>query len=230
LIEGFEKRYPIKRTSYTQSVGKLLPHRISQIFQELGFKTWINSGQTNGVDLKVYDNGNNLLLVAEILNWSIGSLLSEKRKNCIIENLLCHNCKKVLIYTNFENEDTLENFSEYGISLLKIGYQLLPKYFYDFFRAKDEIISRKIDSKETKEDIGRKIVSFLVNSKIKVNSDASVSSYLFQNKIFFFFLPLENENIIKKAQKRFYYILSIFYYNSENIAQYSSMLIPHTLF
>ena len=79
MVENFEKRYPIKRTSYTQSVGKLLPHGIGQIFQELGFKTWINSGQTNGVDLKVYDNQDNLLLVAEILNWSIGSLLSEKR-------------------------------------------------------------------------------------------------------------------------------------------------------
>ena len=211
MVSYFNSRYPVKRKAYTQSVGKLLPHRISQILQELGFKTWINRGQTNGVDLKVYDNGNNLLWVAEILNWSIGSLLSEKRKNCIIENLLCHNCKKVLIYTNFKNENILENLSNRGISLLKIGYQLLPKYFYDFFKAKDEIISRKIDSKETKEDIRRKIIEFLVNSEIKVNNDASVFSYLFQNRIFFSFFPLENENIIKKVQKRFHCVLSIFY-------------------
>ena len=168
MVSYFNSRYPVKRKAYTHSVGKLLPHRISQILQELGFKTWINRGQTNGVDLKVYDNGNNLLLVAEILNWSIGSLLSEKRKNCIIENLLCHNCEKVLIYTNFENKDALENFSEHGISLLKIEYQLLPKYFYNFFKAKDKIVSRRIDSRETKEDIKSKIIEYLQSSSIEI--------------------------------------------------------------
>jgi len=109
LVEGFEKRYPIKRTSYTQSVGKLLPHRIGQIFQEEGFTSWIAQGQENDVDLKVFDDEGNLVIVGEILNWSKVSLLSEKRKNCIIRNLTAYNCKKVLIYTIFENEYTLED-------------------------------------------------------------------------------------------------------------------------
>lgn len=168
MVSRFNIRYPVKRTRYTQSVGKLLPHRIGQIFQEEGFTSWIAQGQENDVDLKVFDDEGNLIIVGEILNWSKVSLLPEKRKNCIIRNLTAYNCKKVLIYTSFENEYTLEDLQNHGIVLVRIGYQLLPKEFYKFYAKKNQTESRKIDSRETKEDIRSKITRYLQSSSISV--------------------------------------------------------------
>ncbi|MDI6904606.1 MAG: hypothetical protein QMD13_03830 [Candidatus Bathyarchaeia archaeon] len=170
MKEDFEYRYPIKRTRYTQSVSRLLPHRIGQIFKELGFKTWMNPGQTNGVDLKVYDDEDQLILVVEILNWSPVCALPHERKNNIITNLSGHNCKKLLIYTCLENESILEDLSSYEVSLLKIGYQILPWYFYEFFLEKDQIESRRVDSRETKEDIKSKIIEYLKSFSIEIHA------------------------------------------------------------
>ena len=115
----FRKRFPIEKTRYLQCVGRLLPHRISQVFKELGFETWINSRQGNDIDLKVY-LGDELIIVGEILNWSIYSKLSYKRKENIINNLSKYDCKKVLIYTILDDRD-LEYFANKGIDLIEIG-------------------------------------------------------------------------------------------------------------
>ena len=149
----FRKRFPIEKTRYLQCVGRLLPHRISQVFKELGFETWINSRQGNDIDLKVY-LGDELIIVGEILNWSIYSKLSYKRKENIINNLSKYDCKKVLIYTILDDRD-LECFANKGIDLIEIGYQLLPEHFYDHFLKKGQVYLRKIDSKETKREINQ---------------------------------------------------------------------------
>jgi len=202
LIEDLNRRYPVrKRTQYTQSVGKLLPHRISQILQELGFKTWINHGQTNGVDIKVYDSDDHLILVAEVLNWSIGSWISENRKGSMINNLLSYGCKKVLIYTPFSNENEIEDVQTHGISLMKIDYQLLPKDFYDFYASKNQVESRKIDSRETRDDIKSKIEDFL-SSKV-IDNEHLIFDSLLGNKRLYFSLPFKKRIIMRKAQRLF---------------------------
>ena len=67
------------------------------------------------------------------------------------------------------------DLSDYNISLVKIGYQLLPKYFYDFYAAKEEIRSRRIDSRETRQDIKSKIIEYLKSSSIEILSPAFVN-------------------------------------------------------
>lgn len=167
MSEDFDRRYPIEKYRYYQSVGKFLPHRIGQIFQELGFVSWIAEGQSNDVDLKVFDDKDTLILVAEILNWCPYSGLSERRKNWIITNLSKYNCKKILIYTVLKNEDILDYFAVSGISLLKIGFQLLPKSFYDFFVRKNQIEFREIDSRNSRKFIKSKLIEYLRSSGIE---------------------------------------------------------------
>jgi hypothetical protein len=163
------KRYPVdSKRKYLQSLGKLLPHRIGQIFQELGFRSWIAKGQSNDVDLKVFDDKDNLILVAEILNWSSHSRMSEIRRNWIINNLSRYNCHRLLIYTVFENEKILDDFDDYGFSLLKIGFQLLPKSFYNFFVRKNQVENRKRDSRVSKQDIKSKIIEYLQSSSMEI--------------------------------------------------------------
>jgi len=156
-----KKRYPVKRTVYMQTTGRLLPRRISQILRELNsnFTVWINPSQGNGIDLKVW-HGCDLIIAGESLNWSIKSRLSEKRRENMISNLHEFSCRKLLVYTTLENKH-ISRFIENGIDLLDIGYQILPRFYYNFYLKKGQVVKREIDCAKTKNDIKNKIVSYL---------------------------------------------------------------------
>ena len=155
------RRYPIEKHRYLQCVGKLFEHRIGQIFEELGFKTEIAKGQSNGVDLKVYDNEDNLILVAELVNWCPYSKPNIQRKDNVVSNLSQYHCKRFFIYTTMKGESILDDLRLHDVSLIKIGYQILPKYFYDFYARRNQVILRRIDSRETRQNIKSKIMDFL---------------------------------------------------------------------
>lgn len=154
---SFERRYPVKRTTYMQTVGKLLPRRISQILRELGYTVWTNPDQENGIDLKVWCD-NTLILVGEILNWSIKSVLSEERMESMISNLNEFNCNKVLIYTSLEN-NSLSRFIENGIDTLEIGFQILPAY-YHFFSRRGQTERRVVDCYLARKQIRNKLIEY----------------------------------------------------------------------
>ena len=154
------ERYPDRQQEYCQTVGKLLPRIIAQILTDLGFRVWVNDDQTNGVDLQVFDE-DNLIFVAEIINWSPFSRMSEKRKNWITSNLSKSDCRKVFLYTVFENEDILDDFGSLEIFLLRIGYQVLPEEYYLHYAEKKQLIDRRIDCEETRKDIRSKMMNFL---------------------------------------------------------------------
>jgi len=124
-------------------------HRIGQLFAELGYCTWISKGQSTGLDLKVWDCENNLVIVAEILNWGPDTNLNGERKRKIIDNLSGYECNKLLIYTNMNNEYTLDGLGSKGISTLRIGYQIFARYFYPRLKAVHKLNGREIDSRET---------------------------------------------------------------------------------
>lgn len=159
-------KYPIERSRYFQSVGRLLVHRIGQILKELGCTNengyWIGviMDQRNGVDLRLWHYGV-LVLAAEIANWSIRSKIAERRKRSIIHNLTECNCSRVFIHTPFENEHLLEDLEQHGIATLNIGFQLQPKHFYDHFRRRNAVEARKIDSRETRAQIKLLIANYL---------------------------------------------------------------------
>jgi len=159
-------RYPDEQYDYCQNVGRLLPQIIARILGDLGFRIWVNKEQNNGVDLKVFDEEDNLVFVAEIINWSRFSIMPEGRRSWIISNLSKFDCRRVFIYTTFFNENILDDFCSKGISLLKIGYQVLPEEYYQHYERKGETLSRRTDSEETKQDISSKIIHFLQSSGI----------------------------------------------------------------
>lgn len=153
-------RFPCKQIEYTKTVGRLLPTILGEIFAELGFKVKVNPQQENGVDIEVF-LGDNLVLVAEILNWSIASRLTNRRKGNIITNLNEYNCNKVLIHT--VPLSNLHALRENGIDLMEIGYQLLPETYYDFFLTKGQVESRNIDSDLIRSDIRGKVLDYINN-------------------------------------------------------------------
>jgi len=153
-------RFPCEQREYMKTVGWLLPNILGELFAELGFKAKVNLQQTNGVDLEVFF-GNNLILVAEILNWSISSRLYNRRRGCIIRNLNEFDCKRLLIHT--VPLSNLNGVRESGIDILEIGYQILPRTFYDFYLARNQIIRRKIDCDSTRIEIKSKILDYINN-------------------------------------------------------------------
>jgi len=154
-----QDKYPVKGTVYWQTTGKLLPRRIYQILKELGLKVWINPRQGNDIDLKVwYDSS--LIIAGEILNWSVKSQLSNKRQYSIISNLRNYNCRRLVICTILD-ERSISELIEEGIDVLQIGYQILPRYYYEFFLEKRQIEKRKIDSNETKQKIRKLLINYL---------------------------------------------------------------------
>lgn len=156
-----KKRYPVKRTIYMQTTGRLLPRRISQILRELNsnFSVWINPYQGNGIDLKVR-YGYDLIIAGESLNWSIKSRLSEKRRENMISNLHEFSCRKLLVYTTLDNNH-VSRFVQNEIDVMEIGYQILPRFYYNFYLGKGQVVKREIDCAKTKNDIKHKIVSYL---------------------------------------------------------------------
>lgn len=156
-----KKRFPVKRTVYMQTTGRLLPRRISQILRELNsnFTVWINPSQGNGIDLKVW-YGCDLIIAGEVLNWSVKSKLSEKRIEGIISNLHEFPCRKLLVYTTLDNNH-VSRFVQNEIDVMEIGYQILPRFYYNFYFKKGQVVKREIDRAKTKNDIKKKIVSYL---------------------------------------------------------------------
>ena len=151
-------RFPCEESEYKKIVGRLLPDILEEILTELGFEVTVNHQQANGVDLEIFQE-NNLILVAEVVNWSIGSRLTHKRKNSYIKNLSEYDCNKVFIYT--VPLSNLDGFKENGIDLLGIGYQILPQTFYNFFSSKGQVERRRVDSRDLRKDIKDKILSYL---------------------------------------------------------------------
>ena len=151
-------RFPCKQETYTKTVGKLLPTILGEILTELGLKVKVNHQQANGVDLEAF-LGDTRLIVAEILNWSIKSRLTDKRKSSIIRNLNEFHCNKVLIYT--VPLSNLEGLEENRIRLIEIGYQILPETYYKFFLAKKQVEKRTIDSDSTRRHIRAKILQYI---------------------------------------------------------------------
>lgn len=155
-----EQRYPVKRQVYINTTGTLLQVILRRIFSELGFETKTNSVNANDVDIRVFKDGH-FHIVGEILNWSQHSYMSNARKQAIVDNLIGYPCNRVLIYTCMQCEDLIDDLGDSNIESVKIGYQVLPRAYYDFYAMKNQIEHRRSDSKETRQIIKSKIVEYL---------------------------------------------------------------------
>lgn len=141
---------------YRQSLGRLLPHRIGQIIKTEGFWSEISYGQSNGVDIKAWLN-DKLVLVAEAKNYNIKTKLTYEKIENIISNLNQYpDCKKYFIYTQMANKEVLNKFSNQGINIIEIGYQILPWWFYYSIEPQYRHY-RKIDDKGTRAHIKEKL-------------------------------------------------------------------------
>lgn len=158
-----DDNFPCSTELYTHCVGRLLVGVLKIIFQELGFSVIANHQQSNGADMIVSVDAKKVFAL-EIINWNITSRLNDKRRNCIIENLLIHNCKRIFVFTNYISENQLFEITKNDIHLVITGFQLLRKPCYDYFQETNRIRGRVIYNNQIKSVIKRKILD-LINSE-----------------------------------------------------------------
>lgn len=152
--------FPCRKEEYCRIVGELLPTTISKVLFDCGFRPEASPLSANDVDLRVY-LADRLVLVAEILNWSISSRLADKRKNKIIKNLIAFsNVARALIHS-VPNSNIDDEFAEKGIDTVCIGFQLLPNEFYSFFVEKGHIVKRRPVTMKAFHDIRATIANYL---------------------------------------------------------------------
>ena len=148
---------------YARTVGELLPTILTEILLDLRFNVIVKSQRANGVDMKIYF-GDSLFAVAEVLNWSIGSRLTVKRRDKIIENLNEFSCHKILVHT--VPLINLHGIQEHGIQRIEIGYQILPEEYYNFYSARRQTIRRKADNPIVRAEIANKVMLHLIRSRL----------------------------------------------------------------
>lgn len=89
----------------------------------------------------------------------------------------------------------------------------MPKSFYQFFSEVNRTKCRKVDSKETKEDIKQKVAYYLLSSNI-INTYKLFCIALFQPRLSVAFLPFERQNLVKKAKRELELALRNSFYES----------------
>lgn len=152
---------PCEKEKYAGIVGSLLPIELERIFRELNFIPILIPRQTNGVDIQIYQN-DSIVLVGEILNWSISSRLNNKRKEKIIENLCEYEdpCKRVLFHT-VPTSNIDDEFSENSIDVVCFGFQILIPEHYNFFRERNQVIRRRPLNRRSYISIKMKVLHYL---------------------------------------------------------------------
>jgi hypothetical protein len=163
-------RYDTLIDNQRRKLGGLLTHRLGRIISKLGFQTEIAKGQSNGVDIKV-SHKNKIVLVGETKNFNIKSNLDYDTIDKIIKNLNEYSdCEKYLIYGQLGNKDVLKLFRNEGIDILEIGYQLMPKWFYNSLEPSLHCY-REIDRSWTTQDLRGKMLKMLFPIMVEHQDD-----------------------------------------------------------
>lgn len=155
---------PCEKREYNRIVGALLPALLAEIFLELGFDVRTFEIETNGVDIEVYQDSK-LTIAGEILNWSVSSRLSNKRKNGIIKNLCIYgdSCKKVFFHS-VSQHNIDEAFTQNGIDLVCFDLQVQTPEFYEFFQRREQVYKRRPLNPETTQLVRRVVMDYLFSS------------------------------------------------------------------
>ena len=65
MNDPLNRRFPTTNRRYRRLTGELLPIIIGKILDEIGFKTEINNVASNGVDLKVFNKRDEIVMVGK---------------------------------------------------------------------------------------------------------------------------------------------------------------------
>lgn len=119
-------------------VGDILVKTLVRIFHdELGYTVLVNPLQANNTDMVVLDKGK-ILYALEVINWAMPSYMSSRHYESITNNLSQFECPRFLVASYRTNLGIYEErIRKQDITIMEIGFQLVPLKYYLWFKARD---------------------------------------------------------------------------------------------
>jgi hypothetical protein len=156
-----KRKYPVKRRSYCESVGDAGQRTVKEALKMLGCQvTMAKSVHANNVDIIFYRDGK--IGALEVFNEDANrSYISTKRASGMRRNLRGFKYKGVVCNEGLTKSSETRRIIK-NIPFLKLGFQILPRRFYDFFNKRRELFHRKIDSRNTLKHVKNALEGFLV--------------------------------------------------------------------
>jgi len=153
------ERYPVRRREYCEAVGDVGQTMIKKVLEMLGCEVEMaKSIHSNGTDIIFSRDGKTGAL--EVFNEHGNSYISEKRASRMRRNLRGYKYKGVIcnegkIHTS-KTRKILKN-----VPMLRLGFQVLPRRFYSFFKKRGELSNRRIDNRRTLKRVKNALLGFL---------------------------------------------------------------------
>lgn len=159
-------RYPASRYRYTTIVGDILVRTLVRIFHdELGYTVLVNPLQANNTDMVVLDKGE-LLYALEVINWGMPSYMSSRHYRNITSNLSEFKCPKFLVASFRTNLGKYEEeIEKEGITIIEIGFQLVPLSYYLWYKARGLEHDKKPLTRNVYKHIKKLVYAYVYNPR-----------------------------------------------------------------
>ena len=167
-ITSIMSLYPdgIDRMSYNKIVGALRVNNIVAIITELGSTAQSNAVEKDDVDIRVYDNDENLVLVIEVTNWRLTSYMSEKKAKSVQKNFRKYSCHKLFICSFEENYAKAIDYFDDDVTIIQLQHQTQPRSWYDWFREQNRADGMRPDCEETKQHLEASLLDYFIRKGI----------------------------------------------------------------
>ena len=153
--------YPEIRSDYTYRVGSLFEELIRESIEDMGFDTELKDVNTEGVDIDTEDKK----IGIEAWNWSSEHSYL-KREESVLHNLRPYIVR--ILFASFINKEAKQriesHYKEDPVIVKEIGYQVLPKKYYGFYKKYDRLEGKRFVSKRLKKELKNIIKSTVINA------------------------------------------------------------------
>jgi hypothetical protein len=152
-------KYPISRLEYSFHTGELGEYAIRTIIKDILSNIDIpeHNVKVNGSDIQIFYNGK-LIGKFEVLNLDSKSYINSKRAKSIRENL--KNVKYKGLICSFFNATSKAKKILKNIPICKIGFQLLPSKFHQYYTRLNKVHHRRIANNRSLKQLKNTLKSF----------------------------------------------------------------------
>ena len=156
--------YPdgIDRMSYNKIVGALRVNNIVAIIAKLGLIAQSNAVENGDVDISVYDNDENLVLVIEVTNWRLTSYMSEKKAKSVQKNFRKYSCHKLFICSFEENYAKTIGYFDDDVTIIQLQHQTQPKSWYEWYSERNRADGMHPDCEEPKQHLEAALLDYFI--------------------------------------------------------------------
>ena len=161
-----ESSFPVARNDYNTIIGALRVHNLEKIISSMGFVVHTEAVQNSDVDLWAYNQAEERVLVAEVINWHPRIEMYTNKGESTQDNFKNYKCAKLFLCSSEKNYSTHPEYIDKDVDTLAIGWQTQPPAFYDWFKAKGDEDGRRPNTPATLELLKQMITDYFAKRGI----------------------------------------------------------------